>query len=360
MRRIFLKHVQPGMVLGRTILGSAGQVLLNAGAEIKPQYMAYLKNMGINTIYVQDSRMGNVEISDVISEEIRRETRFLVKEIIEGTQGPASRPKGLAVYNKRILQAVSRIIEELLANKDMLVQLTDIRALGDYLFAHSVNCCVLATLTAIKMNLNDDALKCLATGALLHDLGMVAVPENITCKITDLTHDEYETVKNHPRYGFELFKKSPLFSARAGAVIMQHHERYNGLGYPQGLTGNKINRLAQITAVADVYDALLSDRPYRKALLPHEAVEMLLGWGEEYFSLEILRSFLGNIAAYPVGTEVLLSNGEGGLVIANTPGFTLRPVIKVLYSGEEMAPHPAPYDLDLVQVLDMTIVKVLL
>lgn len=359
MRRISLENVQPGMVLGKQILGGSGQVLLNAGVEIKPQYLIYLQNMGINAIYIEDKRIEGLEINDVISEETRRDTRSLVKEIMGDIQNQGVQSKSLAVRDKRIVQTVSKIVEELLNNKNMLVNLMDIRAKGDYLYAHSVNCCVLATLTAIEMKMDMDNLKCLATGAMLHDLGMATVPENILEKPGALTHDEYETVKNHTVFGYELFKKSTFYTARAGSILLQHHERYNGQGYPHEKEGGETNILAQIVAVADVYDALTSERPYRKAYPPHQAVEMLQGWGNVYFDLEILRSFLYNIAPYPLGTHVFLSNGESGLVIDCKAGYALRPKIRVLYTGEDLAPHHEPYDLDLSQVLDIVVVKVL-
>lgn len=358
MRRISLESTQPGMTLAKTILGSTGHVLLKAGIEIKPQYLTYLKELGINYIYVNDSRMADVVVSDVISEEIRDEARSLVKKTMKSLESPAAQKKGIIIQDKEIIITVSKIIDELLDNKDMMVQLVDIRACSDYLFAHSVNCSILATLVATKLKHNASNLKCLATGALLHDIGMISVPETILNKHGDLTEDEYATIKNHPSYGYEIFKKTSLFNARSGAVVLQHHERYQGQGYPRGVSGDRITPLAQILGVVDVYDALTSDRPHRRAFLPHQAVEMLLSWGGEYFDTDVLNQFLSVVAAYPVGFHVFLSNGESGLVIANNPGLTLRPVVRVLYTGEGLAPHPAPYDIDLSKYLDLTITDV--
>ncbi len=357
MRRTCIHSARPGMVLARPVLGGAGQVLLNRGIEIKPQHLTYLKRLGIHYLYVYDSRLEDVEIDDVISEETRQEARALVKEVMRNVQNPGNQKKGILVDDTRVVQTVSKIVEELLESRHMLAQLMDIRSLDDYLFAHSVNSTVLATLVATKMNYKEETLKALATGALLHDIGIVTIPENILNKKSELTTEEYERVKQHPAYGYEIFKKNPLYSNRAGSVILQHHERYQGQGYPLGLQGERIDQLAQIVGIADAYDALTSDRPYRKAYQAHQAVEMLLSWGGELFDPDVLSKFLCNIAAYPVGTHVFLNNGENGLVVANTPGFTLRPVVRVLYTGEDMAPHPSPYDLDLSEVLDITIVK---
>ncbi|MGM0651765.1 MAG: HD-GYP domain-containing protein, partial [Bacillota bacterium] len=261
--------------------------------------------------------------------------------------------------DKEVIKTVTKIINELLENKDIVVQLTDIRARGDYHFAHSVNCTILAVLVATKKNYDYNALRYLATGTLLHDLGMTAIPESILNKPAELTEDERKTIQTHPSYGFEIFKKTRLFDARAGIVILQHHERIQGQGYPGGLCGDRIHQSAQIVGIVDVYDALTSERPFRKAFPPYRAIEMLMSRGGEYFNLEILQHFFSVVAAYPFGSHVYLSNEDSGLVIANNPGLTLRPVVRVLYQGRDLAPHPSPYDLDLSQSLDLTITDVL-
>lgn len=362
MRRIYVEQIQHGMLLARTIYGSGGQVLLKAGAELKPHYAKYLRRLGINNLYVQDKRLIDVEVDDVIAEETRLEARTLVREIMEASSNNHKNNichKSLSFQDEKITRTVTKIIEELFKNDEVIINLVDIRSIEDYTFAHSVNTCVLASLTAAKLKCTLGQMEKIATGCLLHDLGNVAIPGNILKKRSRLTREEYEVIKNHPTYGYEMFKRSSLFSSAAGAVIYEHHELQNGQGYPRGLKGNQIDLLAQVTTVADVYDALTSDRPYRKAFQPHQAVEMLSALSEDYFNLDILRTFLSLIAAYPVGTHVLLSSGESGLVIGNTPGFPLRPKVRILYEGERFAHHPSPYDIDLTETLDLVIERVI-
>jgi HD-GYP domain-containing protein (c-di-GMP phosphodiesterase class II) len=363
MRKISLDEVQPGMILAKDVFGETGQILLRADIEMKPRYLNCLEQVGIESIYIRDNRIKDVEVDDAISEKTRHEARLIVREIVKDLQHPTSSGKinkSINVQDREILNTVNKIIDELLDSKDAIVQLVDIRTKDNYLFAHSVNCAVLATLVAKKMKYKTKELRWVATGALFHDLGMAAVPPNIANKPGELTDAEFRVVKEHPLRGYEIFKTTDLFDARAGAVILQHHERFRGQGYPRGLAGEEINPLAQLAGIADVYDALTSERPYRNAYKPHEAVEMLMSWGEELFEITVLQHFLSAIAAYPIGSHILLSNGESGLVVANNPGFTLRPVVRVLYTdGEDLAPHPEPYDLDLSQVLDLTITKVL-
>ena len=358
MRRLSLEVIQPGMIIAKSLLGSSGQILLKAGTELKSQYLLYLKKLGVNHLYIQDERISDIVVEDVVSDETRHTARVLVKELIKKYHLPAQVSRETKL-DQQVEKMVSQIIDELLSTDNAIMQLSDIRAVSDYLFAHSVNCCIMTSLVAAKMNYNKKTVRHIALGALLHDIGMAAVPEKIINKPGTLTGDEQATVKNHPIYGYEMFKKSPLFHGLSGAVILQHHERNNGKGYPENLSGDEINKASQIMGVVDTYDALTSERPYRQAFYPHEAIEMLMSQQEAIFNPEVLAKFLSVIAAYPVGSHVLLSNGESGLVIGTNPGFTLRPNVRVLYTGQDQAPHPAPYDLDLSEHLDIVITKVI-
>ncbi len=358
MRRIGLETTQPGMIVAKAVLGGNNQVLLNAGAEIKPQYVDYLRKLGVSSIYIKDKRIDDIEINEVVSDETRNEARRLVKNILHDIKTNSPGRKCINT-EKEIVETVTKIIDELLSNKDILIQLTDVRTSADYMFAHSVNCSILAGVVAAKMGCNRTTLKQLTTGALLHDIGMVAIPEQILNKPGALTLDEIATINKHPLYGFEIFKKSKIYHGLAGTIIAQHHEKYNGQGYPYGLKKDEINPMAQIVGIANIYDALTSDRPYRKAYHPHEAVEMIMAWGNDLFDIEILQSFLAVIAAYPIGYHVMLSSGESGLVVGNNPGFTLHPIVRVLYTGKDLAPHPSPYDVDLSKSLNLVIIKVI-
>ncbi len=359
MRRIATNIVQPGMVTRKPVYGATGQILLNTGVAIKPQHIFYLRQLKIKSVYIKDERLHDLEVRDIVSDSIRSESRTLINQIIREVDSPSANNKGINIRDQELVSLVARIVEEIIANRDIIVQLADIRSLDSYLFAHSVNCAVISTLIAAKMNYGTDLLHEVALGALLHDMGMVAVPPAVVGKQGALTMDEFDMVKQHPLYGYELFKKFPSYTPGAAAIIAQHHERCHGQGYPRGLYEDDIAGAAHIIAITDVFDALTSDKPNRPAYRTDQAIEMLMSWGGDFFHLDTLRYFLANIAAYPAGTHVFLSNGESGFVIANTPGYALRPRVRVLYRGDDLAPHPAPYDLDLTEALDLAIVKVI-
>ncbi len=359
MRKLSIDYIQPGMIVGKPILGSSGQILLNDGIIIKSQHIFYLKYLGIDDVYIRDERMKDVHIEDTVSDQVRSEGRLLISQIVEDINTPGPNNKGINIHEKDIIELVTSIIVELIENADIMIQLIDLRTQDEYLFAHAVNCSVLTTLVAVKLDYHGDILEEIAIGSLLHDIGMVAVPRDLIMKKGKLTKSEFEIVKQHPQYGYEIFRKSSLYSPDAGKIILQHHERNEGQGYPRGLKAEKIELFSHIMAVVDVFDALTSNKPNRDAYRTHQAVEILMSLGGEYFNLNVLRFFLSNIAAYPAGTHVLLSNGESGLVIANRQGYALRPVVRILYRGEDLSPHPSPYDLDLKKSLNLTVEKVL-
>ncbi len=345
------------MIVSRTLFGGEGQILLKAGVSIKERYIKALKRLGIKSIYVQDKRLEGIVTADVVRDTTRQEARLLVKELIDEI-GRNKNGKFNCLQGKKIIRVVNQIVEELLANKDIVLNIADIRTVDNYTFAHSVNVCILASLAAVKRNFNAKDIQEIAIGSLLHDLGKVKIPDNILKKRGRLTETEYAIIKSHPIHSRALLSGNALCTESVSDIVYQHHERRGGQGYPQGLSGAEISVFAQFTAVADVYDALVSDRSYRKAYLPHQAVEMFSSWGDTYFDVEVLRTYFSFLTAYPVGTHVKLSTGESGLVIKNKPGFPLHPVVRVLYEEPHFSPHLNPYDLDLTSALNIVVTEV--
>lgn len=354
MRKVSIEDLKPGMVTKRPVLGFVGQVMLSADVDLKASHIYYLQQMGIKAIYIHDEKLADVAVNDLISDQLRGESRALLAQVMKDIDSAAEVKKGFALRERELNDVISRIIDEVIKNSNSLVQLSDIRSQDGYIFAHSVNCCVLSVFMGVKINYSRKALSLLATGAFLHDIGFVAVPQAILKKPVALTDEEYAAVKKHPDEGYQLFRQSRLFSERVGEIIYHHHERYNGDGYPGGLKGKEIASLARVVMVADVYDALTSDKTYRRAYPAHEVAGMLEAWSGELFDPEIVALFLENLALYPVGSQVILSSGESGLVVANNKAHLAQPVVRLLYK-RDLSPHPAPYDLDLSKFKEISI-----
>ncbi|NPV91365.1 MAG: HD-GYP domain-containing protein [Firmicutes bacterium] len=324
MQRTSISSVTPGMINARNIFNAQGKILLAKGIVLNDFYINRLKGMGIESIFVLDGITDDLAIPEVISEETRVKTVRGVKEVFNNIATDRS------VDSKAISGLVGSLVDEILTNSGTLIQISEIRAFDDYTFYHSVNVCVLSLLIGVSFSFNELQLRDLGIGAILHDLGKIKVPKSILEKPDKLTPEEFEEIKKHSFYGFEILKKYFEFSLLSAHVAFQHHERYNGSGYPRGLQGNEINQFSRIVAVADVYDALLADRVYRKAFKPAEAIkEIINGIGKEY-DPEVVKKLLENVAVYPVGSLVELNTGEIGVVIDVKKRARHHPIVLIL------------------------------
>ncbi|MEW5762813.1 MAG: HD domain-containing phosphohydrolase [Bacillota bacterium] len=333
MRRVPVDFLQPGMKVGRPVYNSRGILLLAAGTVLSRRTILKLKSLGIPALYIDDGLLPDISVDDVISDDVRVQAIRRVRCLLEA--GIEELPVGRAIIKVReMAQTVNEIIDQLLSQQSLAVNLVDIRSIDDYTFGHSVNVCVLALLTGITLGFNRARLFHLGMGALLHDIGKLKIPREILNKPDFLTGEEFEIVKRHTTCGYELLKRLPEVSETAARVAYEHHERHLGQGYPQGLRGEEIHAFARITAVADVFDALTADRVYRRGFPVHEAYEMIAGSGNFLFDFPVVQAFLYNIAAYPVGTIVALSNGEVGVVTETARGLSLYPRVRILFDGD--------------------------
>jgi HD-GYP domain-containing protein (c-di-GMP phosphodiesterase class II) len=237
---------------------------------------------------------------------------------------------GGMITSRKLQKAVTDIIDDLLNSRETIIHLTDIRSMQDYTFGHSVGVCVLSVLTGLSMGYNQLRLKELGSGALLHDVGKARLSDTLLNSDRIYSPDEFMMVQQHAAYGFEILRRTENISSIAAHVAWQHHERYNGKGYPCGLAGDDIHEFARIVAIADVYDALTTDRPYRKKLLPYEVVEIIRSSAGSDFDPQIVDCFVKHIAVYPLGCLVKLNTGQMGVVVRVKKEFPTRPAVRIL------------------------------
>lgn len=326
MRRIKIEDLQAQMQVGRNIYNSEGRVLLSAGSILTDSYIERLRELGIPSLYIRDDDLPyNLEPPEIISEQTRIETINIVKDSFKQMEDDHK-------INIRMVQTVvNNLIDELLSNNHLLVSLTDIRSYDDYTFAHSVNVCVLSIMTGITMRYHDSRLKELAMGALLHDIGKIKISKDILNKDDDLTREEYNEVKKHTEYGFDMLRRQEQLSLFSAHIALQHHERWDGKGYPRGLSKEDIHEYARIVAVADVYDALLADRPYRSAYSVSQALTIMKRMAGIHLDPRCLTALIANIAVYPIGCLVELNNGSIGIVVDVNKEAPTRPVVKIIF-----------------------------
>ncbi len=357
MRRVSVDSLLPGMRVGHNIYNSRGETLISHDVVLNKRYIDSLKRLGIPALYIIDESLPDFYIDDVITERSRVEAIKLVRNILQGQQAAKSRLDNALINGSR--ETISDIIEQLLDNPGLMVNMIDIRSIDDYLFGHSVNVCVLSLITGISLGYDRGSLMNLGLGSLMHDMGKTLIPGHILNKPGPLSDDEFNVIKKHSEYGYSILTNNDSYIKKLSALIaLQHHERYNGEGYPKGLLGANIHEFSQIVGIADVFDAMTADRVYRKAHPPYEAFEMLAGSGDFFFDYKLVLAFLSNIAAYPAGTIVWLSSKEIAIVVETPKGFPLYPRVKVIYdtAGNKI---PEPVDIDLSTQNEITVIKVI-
>jgi HD-GYP domain-containing protein (c-di-GMP phosphodiesterase class II) len=324
VRRVSLDKIQSGAILAKTIVTLEGKVLLASGVEITEEFKKRLLANGITEVYIEDEISKDIQIHGVVHEDIVTEAKRRVKLMMTNPSLKTS------IDGYQIMQIVDKIISDILSNRDIVATLSDIRSVDDYTFSHSVNVCILSLIIGIGFGYGSDKLRELGVGSILHDIGKMMIPQEILKKPVQLTNDEFEEIKKHTIYGHELLKKIRGISMMASYIILGHHERMDGSGYPYHLKGENIHKAARIVAVADVYDALTTDRVYRKKLMPHEVIDYITSLGSQHFDQDVVDVFIRYIAYYPVGTGVILNTGERGIVKKYNKKYPTRPVVRVV------------------------------
>lgn len=223
------------------------------------------------------------------------------------------------------------MIDSVIRNHNALACLGRIRAKDNYLMEHSVNLAVLMGIFAKSMKIDRDTMHQVMVGALLHDIGKILVPDNILHKPGKLDDDEFARMKQHVVFSRELLKKTPGIHPLTVNVAAQHHERIDGSGYPEGLTGCQICREGKMVAITDVYDAITADRCYHKGLPPTVALKKLLEWSGTHLEESLVHTFIRSMGIYPVGSLVMLESGRLAVVIEASEKDQTRPIVKAIY-----------------------------
>ena len=352
MRKVHLSNIVPGMELGKTVYSSSGQVLLMEGMILNEKFIKRLADLGVLAVFIKDGLTDDVPVPDLIDDKTRVETQQAVKEVFSSFE------KGRSFDLSNISSHVNRIMDELLASNEILFDLTDIRTFDDYTFQHSVNVCILALITGISLGYNQLQLRDLGIGALLHDMGRIKISKDILFKPGALTEAEYASVQKHCTLGFEVLRKYENINLISAHVAFQHHEKFDGTGYPRGLTGEQIHEYARIVTYCDVYDALTTDRPYRKAYQPKEALKIIKDSIGSVFDPKIASAFFRNVVIFPVGSIVQLNSGEVGVIVHNNKEFINQPIVRIIIDKNHQRLEQ-PVDINLVENRALQIKRIL-
>lgn len=231
------------------------------------------------------------------------------------------------IDTKAVDSTVGRMVESLFRNPDALTSLTRLKSFDDYTFSHCVNVSILSLAIGRHMGLKKNEIKDLGIGAILHDIGKMLVPESILKKPAKLTEDEFSVMRTHASLGDDLLSQSSEISIAARQVALHHHERFDGTGYPAGLAGEEIPVFARIGAVADIYDAMSSNRVYQKGVAPEEALRKLYLMRGTHLDPSIVERLIKCLGIYPIGTLVELNTYEKAIVRSLNPANPLKPTV---------------------------------
>lgn len=218
-------------------------------------------------------------------------------------------------------------------NDSIAVDVTALKISDEYTFKHSVDVATMSMIIGKQHGLSESEVYEIGIAGLLHDIGKTKIPNELLNKAGKLTDEEFEVMKKHSLFGYSILQDKEELSESIKYGVLQHHEKLNGNGYPMGMPQDKISEFARIISIADIYDALVTERPYKKAFSPRDAVEMIMAMTDE-LDIDVMKSFLASVILYPVGSTVTLSNGEKARVVENKPNCVLRPTVVGLKTGK--------------------------
>lgn len=358
VRKLHINSVSPGEKLARPILQENGNILLGAGVELNQRFIDRLANLGVDMLFIEDPLTDGLEPATAISDDTRKQASQAIFNTMNTLmKQPVIKGRTIAPEMGRTFRKVfGDIIQDLMRREDVMVSLTNIHVADSYLFHHSLNVAILAGIMGLAKGYNRNQLEELGMGALMFDVGMIRLPKELLAKTGTFTPDERRQMERHTEEGFNIIRAQHDISLLSAHCALQHHERYDGSGYPRKLKRDEIHEYAQIVAIADVYDALTSARPHRKRFTPTEAIEFLFAAGNTYFDLELIKIFCRHISIYPVATTVLLSSGQIGVVALNNPLAVNRPIVRIIKEPDGTLPTAA-YQIDLKDEHSLLIVR---
>ncbi len=344
MRRISAKYAQPGMVLGYPVYDNFGTKLLTAHTKLDEDCLKVLLNNVITEIFIEDWHVADIPVAPLISPELEGRAARALRKLHTESAGKMN------VSDKNIYDistAANAMAEELTLTSVGEVTVAAIAVQEDYIYVQPVKTALISLAMGQALGYRMSDLAALGIAALLKDIGYILLPREIIQKPDVLTNDELSKLQQHPKYGYNLLRQHSSCSNEIATAVLQHHEQWNGNGYPLGLKSTNTSRLAQIIAIADKYTALLSKRPgNKKVYMPHDAIEYVMAYSGEYFNPELVELFVRRVACYCSGLTVKLNTGEIGIISDAKLGFVGRPVVRICIDAEG-GTLKKPYDVDL-------------
>ena len=299
MRYLPTSKLTPGMALGQDIYDGAGRLLLAKHLLLSEEYISNLEFLGFPGIYIDDEFTQGIEIQQVLNPQVRSQALKVVHDMF-AFDAASDAEEDMPVSEIKIQKTIERIVENILSNGDIMCNVLDIKNYDDYIYYHSINVAMMSVLLGANYGMNEESLYQLTTAAILHDIGKRFLDIGIINADHALTEEETQLLRKHPELGADYLKGNYHFSALVYAGVMQHHENYDGSGYPSNLAGKEIPIGARILRVCDVFCALSQERSYRKAFDKHTVMELMIDEIKN-FDLEVFLAFQRVVHASQAG-----------------------------------------------------------
>lgn len=329
MRLISIERVEVGDVLGKPVYDDKCQLLLAKDVSLTSNYIERLKRANIQCIYIDDELSEGLEAENVIPDELKIKSIATVKTAFKDL----SDRKGSS-YNIKSIESIKQIVDEMMhiiyENPSTLYCMTELMGTDMYTYNHSAEVAALSMLVAKSMKMNDTFIQKIGVGAILHDVGKMSVPAEILNKVDPLDEVESKLMKDHPQMGYDLLKDNDYISPISRQIVLLHHEKLNGSGYPFMMSGEQIPIHVRIVTLCDIFNAISSNRAYKRRMNADEALELIRAEAIYELDRDIYYHLLKVVNIYPVGTVVELSNGEVGIVIKENYEAQTRPVVQVI------------------------------
>jgi HD-GYP domain-containing protein (c-di-GMP phosphodiesterase class II) len=360
MRLVSTANLPEDARLARDILtGRDAAPLLRAGVTLNARFVEHLHKAGVQAVWIDDELGRGIDPLPVISAQTRALGTRALAALHEEAKRAVATGRGLdPEATDDLSDVVDAILQEVEEHDGKAVVLADLCGPSAYTLQHSIDMTALGLLVGRRLILehgwldykgerqddrHEERLFRLGMGLLLADIGKLALPESLLNKPGELSEDEWELVKSHPKAGVKLIRDAGAWCPLVQGCVLRHHERWDGRGYPEGKLEGEVHEMARIAAVADVFDAITSERPYAPAKPTHVGVQAILAGAGTQFDPVISGVFAQRVAPFPPGIEVELSDGRRAIVVS-VPEFEFdRPVLRVL-SGPD-----APFDVSMQQ-----------
>ena len=350
VRRYFVatRLLKSGMKIDQSIIDGTKRVLIARGAILDEFMIDGLRKLGISGVYVregeeetvastQDEHVAPATLEKIEKLKVPDRARVNISEVVRARVAEGisylysnSNTSEFADTTRDITNDLMKAIDE---NDAIAVDINVLKVSDEYTFKHSVDVATISMIIGKKLGMSHDDVYDLGISGLLHDIGKSKIPNEILNKPGRLTDEEFEIMKQHSVYGYRILQEKPDIKENIKMGVLQHHEKTNSKGYPMGVGASQISQFAKIISVADIYDALVTERPYKHGFSPRDAVEMLMAMTGE-LDLSSLRAFMGSVILYPVGSTVDLSNGERARVVENYEEAIMRPKVVGLTTGK--------------------------